>query len=306
MIQARSAVPATPPAWALAEGPLWDPVREQLWWVDVLGQSLRAGRLEADGRIEVTDQHHFPCMISAAALAPSGDVLLAAHDRLVTLTVEGDLLDGPVLLPDASNRRLNDGAVDPAGRFLVGSLSMTAPSCTEVLLQVHIDGTVRVLDDDLYLSNGLAWSADGSRLYSVDTLAHRIWVRDYDAENGRTGPRRVHLDLPGEMPDGIAMDVEDHLWVAVWGAGEVRRYAPDGRIADRVSTGAPHTSCVAFAGPDMDVLAITTARAELSPAELAASPGSGSLFTAPAPAPGVPVPAWAGPLPSIPYLSPDA
>jgi sugar lactone lactonase YvrE len=131
-------------------------------------------------------------------------------------------------------------------------------------------------------------------MFSVDTLRRTVSVRDYDPGSGAVGPRRVHLRLEDGFPDGIAMDADEHLWVAVWGGGEVRRYAPDGRLAGRVVTGAPHTSSVAFAGDDLRTLVITTATSELADDQLAAHPDSGRLFCARAGVPGLPVAPWQG------------
>jgi sugar lactone lactonase YvrE len=177
----------------------------------------------------------------------------------------------------------------------VGTLSLGGPSEREVLVRLEADGGLTVLDDDLALSNGLAWSADGRRMFSVDTVARTVSVRDYDLASGAVGPRRVHLRLEEGFPDGIAMDAADHLWVAVWGGGEVRRFAPDGTLVERVATGAPHTSSVAFAGDELRTLVVTTATSELGDDQLRAHPDSGRLFTARADVPGLPVAPWRGP-----------
>jgi sugar lactone lactonase YvrE len=131
-------------------------------------------------------------------------------------------------------------------------------------------------------------------MFSVDTLRQTVFVRDYDPATGAVGERRVHLLLDGGFPDGMVMDAADHLWIAVWGAGEIRRFAPDGSPVDRLPVPAPHTSSVAFAGGDLDLLVITTATSELSDEQLRAFPDSGRLFTARLDVPGLPVPPWAG------------
>src|SRR5699024_4288303 len=111
------------------------------------------------------------------------------------------------------------------------------------------DESIDVLDDDLTLSNGLAWTDGGTLLYSVDTLTRRIYVRDYDPATGEAGPRRLFVELlEGGFPDGMTADAEGHLWVAIWGAGCVLRISPEGEIVGRIEVAAPHTSCVTFAG----------------------------------------------------------
>jgi sugar lactone lactonase YvrE len=289
-----TATPATGERFALGEGPVWDASRERLLWVDIEGGVVLEGVLDGDV-ITVTDRVGFDGMVGAVAVAGDGTLLVAAQEHLVVRYPDGTREDGPRVVPAGEARRLNDGATDPAGRFLVGTLSLAGPSEREVLVRLEAGGDLTVLDDDLALSNGLAWSSDGRRMFSVDSLRGTVSVRDYDAESGAAGPRRVHLRVDGGLPDGIAMDADDHLWVAVWGGGEVRRYAPDGTLAGRIATGAPHTSSVAFAGEDLRTLVITTATSELTEAQLRAHPDSGRMFTVRATVPGLPVAPWQGP-----------
>ena len=289
-----TATPATAERFRLGEGPVWDAPRDRLLWVDIEGRAVLQGVLDG-GAIAVTGRIGFDTMVGAVAAAADGTLLVAAQEHLIVQRPDGGREDGPRVVPAGERRRLNDGATDPAGRFLVGTLSLGGPSEREVLVRLEADGRLTVLDDDLALSNGLAWSADGRRMFSVDTLRRTVSVRDYDPGSGAVGPRRVHLRLEGGLPDGIAMDAADHLWVAVWGGGEVRRFAPDGSLVDRMATGAPHTSSVAFAGDDLRTLVITTATSELSDDQVAAHPDSGRLFCARADVPGLPVAPWHGP-----------
>jgi len=289
-----TATPATGERFALGEGPVWDASRGRLLWVDIEGGVVLQGVLDGDV-ITVTDRIGFDGMVGAVAVAGDGTLLVAAQEHLVVRYPDGTREDGPRVVPAGEARRLNDGATDPAGRFLVGTLSLAGPSEREVLVRLEAGGDLTVLDDDLALSNGLAWSSDGRRMFSVDSLRRTVSVRDYDVESGAVGPRRVHLRVDGGLPDGIAMDADDHLWVAVWGGGEVRRYAPDGTLAGRVATGAPHTSSVAFAGQDRHTLVVTTATSELTEAQLRAHPDSGRMFTVRVDVPGLPVAPWQGP-----------
>lgn len=278
----------------LAEGPVWDAGVQRLLWVDILGGLVMEGRL-ADGLVTETARHQFTGMVGAVAPAVDGQLLVAAQEHLVVLHRDGTRVDGPRIVPAGESRRLNDAGVDPAGRFLVGTLSLAGESRSEVLVRLEDDGRLTTVDDDLTLSNGLAWSSDGARMYSVDTLRRTVSVRD-QSTGGDAGQqtRRVHLELTDGFPDGIALDAEDHLWVAIWGAGEVRRYSPGGDLVDRVRVPAPHTSSLAFAGDDLRTLVITTARAELTADQLRDHPDSGSLFTTRVDVPGLPTTPWSG------------
>ena len=289
----RAPVPATTEVFLLAEGPVWDAARHRLLWVDIVAGSVLEGTLQ-DGQIDMAGRHEFDGTVGAVSVADDGSLLVATQETLVQRHPDGRREHLVRIVPRGQRRRLNDGSTDPAGRFLVGTLSMADPSESEVLVRLEPDGRLTELDNDLTLSNGLAWSSDGSRMYSVDTDRQLVYVRDYDAHSGVGGDRRVHLRLSEGSPDGIAMDAEDHLWVALWGEGEVRRFAPDGSLVDLITVPAPHTSCVAFAGEDLRTLVITTASAGLGDEALRAHPLSGRLFSVPVDVPGLPVATWSG------------
>ena len=278
---------------SLGEGPLWDAPRRRILWVDILAKTVMIGTLDGLA-IRVIERHAFDGLVGAVTIADDGSLLVAVQEQLVVVHPGGRHETGPRIIPTGDERRLNDGCTDPAGRFIIGTLSLGAPSERETLVQVHHDASVVELDNDLTLSNGLAWSADGTLLYSVDTLRSTIFVRPYDVATGRIGERRVHLVLDDGYPDGIALDTDHHLWVAVWGAGEVRRFNPEGVQVDSIAVPAPHTSSVAFAGDDLRTLVITTAATQLDAQQLAAHPDSGRLFTARVTTPGLPVAPWAG------------
>jgi sugar lactone lactonase YvrE len=266
---------ATATSYFLAEGPLWDPIRARVMWVDIMEGAVYRGRLDDEGAIEVEERFDVPGTAGAVAVAASGEMVVAGTDRLHYRAADGTISASRRLI-EGADRRFNDGKPDPAGRFVVGT---KGPSDAEQLLRVDADERVTVIDDDLALSNGLAWTADGRTMYSIDTPTRRIWVRDYDPATGRTGPRSLFRRFEDGFPDGMTTDAEDHVWVAIWGGGCVLRIAPDGRIVGRLEVPAPHTSCPAFAGPDLGTLVITTAQENLSAAQRERFPLSGRLFT---------------------------
>lgn len=271
----RTARVATGESLFLAEGPTWDPIRGCILWVDIMAGSVYSGRFTFGGGILVEERVPFPDTAGAVAVSRDGEWVVAGAHRLYFRSVDGAITAGPALI-DGQDRRFNDGKPDPAGGFLVGT---KGPTSSEQLLRVAPDGCVVVLDDDLSLSNGLAWTRDGRLLYTVDTLTRRIHVRDYDPHSGEAGERRVFVELAVGYPDGMTMDAADHLWVAIWGEGCVIRISPDGEVVGRVDVPAPHTSCPVFAGPDLDTLVITTATEGLTAEQLAQFPLSGRLFT---------------------------
>ncbi|MFC6239586.1 SMP-30/gluconolactonase/LRE family protein [Longivirga aurantiaca] len=292
---------ATTASYELGEGPVWDPERAILRWVDILGGRVHVGSLDDGGGVH--EQASFslayaPATLGAVAAPAFLDhepgTLLAAHDRLVFVDVDGGEHLVAVLCADEP-RRLNDGVTDPLGRYLVGSAPTGERTFAERLWLVDHDGTVTVLDDDLGLSNGLAFSADGGTLFSVDTFSHVVRVRPYDAVTGTAGGRSDFVRVDDGFPDGIALDADGHLWVAVFGQGEVRRFSPEGTLVDVVRTpGAPQATNVAFAGEDRRTLVITTARENMTAQDVADHPRSGRLFTTRVDVPGLPARPWRG------------
>lgn len=275
----------------LGEGAQWDAARQRLLWVDILNGRVFEGRLDGD-RVETTATHQFEGMVGTVVPAADGSLLVAAQENLVVIAPDGTRTTGPRVVPGGVASRTNDGGVDPQGRFLIGTLALDGRHNEDLLQRAEPDGTLTLLDADLDISNGLAWSVDGASLFSVDTLNQRIFQRAYSATT--IGERHEFLRVTDGHPDGMTIDTEGNLWVAIWGAGEVRCYAPDGAILAVVDTAAPHTSSVAFVGADLDTLLITTAQKDLAAAELDRWPNSGRLMLARVGARGVETPAWAG------------
>ncbi|MEV4114729.1 SMP-30/gluconolactonase/LRE family protein [Nonomuraea sp. NPDC049695] len=279
-----TATPASAEVYALGESPVWDPVRKRLLWVDIVAGTVHEGMLD-EGKVTATVRHAVDTTVGAVAVSADGDLIVAGQATLIRLGTDGSRAELARVLPAGIRSRLNDGGVDPVGRFLVGSLAQDDRHGQEVLVRLDSTG-VTFLDTDLVLSNGLAWTDD--RLYNVDTVPGTIWVRDYDPDTGNTGPRREAFRVTDGKPDGMCADADGNLWIANWGRGRVECRTPVGDLLHTVETGAPHTSSVCFAGPDLDTLVITTSIQHLpEPA-----PHDGRLFTAKVGVRGLPTSYW--------------
>jgi sugar lactone lactonase YvrE len=278
---------------------VWVAETSTILWVDIEAGNVFEGRLDSgrtnertSERIEESWKLDFDGLVGAAVPGVNGDVLVATHDRLVVVAPSGERHDGPAIVPDGQLSRANDGKCDPAGRFLVGTMALDERESSDRLYRVEDDGSLTTVDSDLTLSNGLGWSPDGSLFYNTDSIQGVIWRRDYDARTGATGLRREFLRFADGSPDGLCIDSRGNVWVAVWGAGEVRSYTPDGDLVAIVKVAAPHTSSVAFVGDSLDTLLITTASRDLDDAERRRYPDAGRLFLAHVSATGTPVSPW--------------
>jgi sugar lactone lactonase YvrE len=273
------ATPLSADAYVLGEGPVWDQDRQRLLWVDIIAGKVFAGRLDP---FLIERTWSFDGMVGAVAVAVDGTLLVAEQETLTRVDPDGTRTPLARVLPTGGGSRLNDGAVDPTGRFLIGSMSLTDVSgATGELLARFEGGKLITLDHDLTLANGLAWVGD--RFYSIDSIPGVIYGRDYPA-----GRREELFRVTGGLPDGMCADREGNLWIAVHGAGRVecRTRAGDPRAV--VELDSPQPTSVAFAGPALDVLVITSATEGLDPVP----PNAGRIYTCRVNATGLPTSYW--------------
>jgi sugar lactone lactonase YvrE len=223
----------------------------------------------------------------AAALRPrqGGGVVLAVERGFALSTNE--LTDIRTLGPLWSDPdvRMNEGGCDPDGRFYCGSMSYTGKRGKGVLYRLDTDGTASPVLEQVTISNGLAWSPDGGTAYYVDTPTQRVDAFDY--VNGTLSRRRhlVHIEPELGAPDGLTVDAEGHLWVALWGGGAVQRYSPEGTLVDRIVVPAPRVTACTFGGPTLGDLFITTSKVDTDHQR---HPLAGALFRVPNAGRGIP------------------
>jgi len=183
-------------------------------------------------------------------------------------------------LPD-SMLRFNDGKCDPSGRFWVGSLALDSRRRGASLYRFDGDKRITTMLDSVSISNGIVWTADKKTMYYNDTPTMTVQAFDYDDATGEISNRRVAIKIPKGLgaPDGMTIDEEGKLWIALWGGGCVGRFDPDtGTLLQKVVVPAPNVSSCAFGGDDLSTLFITTARKWVKPEALDKFPSSGGLF----------------------------
>jgi len=273
-LPARSILPAQA---ALGEGALWNPEAQQLYWVDIEGRAFHVYDT-ATGQDTA-----FPTGERVGTVVPlhDGDVLLALQTGIHQLDITTGqlaLLANPLAEPSL---RFNDGKCDPAGRFWVGTFDLEGKPHAGTLYRFDPDGSLHLMLRGITNSNGIAWSLDQKVMYYIDTPTLAVPAFDYDNATGSIANPRVIVRIPegAGFPDGMTIDAEGKLWVALWGGGAVHRYDPTtGALLQAVTVPALHTSSCAFGGPELKTLYITTARGGLSPEQLEQCPESGNVF----------------------------
>lgn len=274
------------------EGPVWDDASERLLWVDLtagevhaLHPSSGALRTWALGRD-----------VGIAVPRAAGGLALAVREGFAALDEDGEETPLAAPLADRPDLRMNDGACDPAGRFWAGSMAYDSRPAAGALYRLDTDGTLTTVLGDVTISNGLAWDADARRFYYVDSGTRGVDRFDYDDASGDIAGRRRLIDVPADLgePDGMTIDADGCLWLAIWDGWQVRRHAPDGRLLEVLEVPVQRPTSCAFGGPQLDRLFITSSRFGLDPAALAAQPLAGALFVADVGVRGLPTPAFGG------------
>jgi sugar lactone lactonase YvrE len=268
------------------EGPVWSETWGGLRWVDMLDGDVMF--LGDDGSIE---RRHIDDIAAIVRPRRAGGAVqgiergFALEELDGTITRLGDLWSG-------AEMRMNEGGCDPDGRFYCGSMAYDKRPGAGSLYRLDSDGTVTVVLDGVTISNGLDWSPDDSRAYYVDTPTQEVSVFDYDSEAGLSG-RRTFVRIPAEQggPDGLVVDEQGGVWVALFGGSAVHRYTAEGVLDEVVEVGARQVTACTFGGADLDRLYITTSRENLEPDD---DPLAGSLFTIVPGVAGLPVRAYAG------------
>ncbi|MCM2291024.1 SMP-30/gluconolactonase/LRE family protein [Allorhizobium sp. BGMRC 0089] len=262
----------------LGESPLWSVAEQVLYFVDI--KQSRIHRFDpASGRLSAL---FLPEEVGCIGLVNGGGFIAGLRSGLWLLSPKGELLQKLADNPeDQSTSRFNDGSVDPAGRYITGTVDETREKRQASLYRYDRRGLVR-LEEGLLTSNGAAFSPDGKRFYHSDTLAYTLYTYDYDPETGEATNRQVFARFGSETdkgrPDGGAVDAEGCYWSALYEGGRVCRFSPDGALIATYPVPVKCPTMVAFGGADMKTLYLTSARAGRPEEELKAYPLSGGIF----------------------------
>ena len=258
----------------LGEGPLWDARTGELLWVDIMvGQIHRFDPESGTDRAYDVGQP-----VSAIVPRAAGGYVVTLRDGFALWDGETTTLVAPVE-PSRREIRMNDGACDSQGRFWAGTMHIEYRRGEGALYRLDESRTAEVLLSGVTISNGIAWSLDETTMYYVDTPTQTIDAFDFDPETGAITDRRllVKIDAEAGSPDGLVVDAEGCIWVALWDGWAVRRYSPEGKHLGTIAVPCARVTKPAFGGPDLADMFITTASPERpNPSQ----PYAGGLFHA--------------------------
>ena len=268
----------------VGESAIWHEVESALYWVDIEG--LTVNRLHAaSGKFSSWKMGSNP---SALAIDDNNFLVVATRERLLRLNTtdgaETPIADAPY---DPSKVRFNDGRVDPAGRFWIGTMYEPRDQPAAEMYVLDRDNLRCAWRGGMTNSNGLAWSLDGRTMFHADTTTHRIDCYDFDVATGEHSNRRTILTFPtdktapdyGGRPDGATMDSEGMYWVAMFEGGRVLRISPAGEILREIKLPVRCPTSVCFGGPDLRTLYITSASQGRSSEEIAQYPHTGKVLS---------------------------
>ena len=269
----------------LAEGPVWSPQDQRLYWVDILAPSVH----RFDPETQVNEEVALPHLVSAVILRRGGGLVALTQDGLEAFEFAtghvSELVDPEAHLLD---NRFNDGKCDRAGRLWAGSMSLDASRPTGALYAIA-DLTWSRADHGFTVANGLDWSPDGRTFYFVDSAPGRIYAYDFELMAGTLSNRQVFVEVPTAdgRPDGLTVDADGFVWCAIWDGWCVRRYAPDRRLDREVRLPVPRPTSVCFGGRDLNSVH-HFGPYPIAVADPGRAPFSGGLFALPVDVPGLP------------------
>ena len=262
----------------LGEGAIWNYKTGELLWIDITGKILNIYNPKTDfNKAMFTGE-----MIGTVVPEESGLLLVALQHGIYQFdpqTGAKKLIADPE--KDIPNNRFNDGKCDPAGRFWVGTMDLDIKPGVAALYRLDPDSTIHKMIDSVSISNGIVWSADLKKMYYIDSPTQKVMAYDYSNETGEISNPKVAIEIPTAtgLPDGMTIDADGNLWVALYGGAAVSCWNPEtGKLLRKIDVPAKNVTSCAFGDDDLGTLYITTARQETSDEELDKYPHAGGVF----------------------------
>ena len=259
------------------EGPIWCPIENNFYCVDL----LKGSYFKVDWISGKSEEFNVGQELGVMALCDNGKIIAGVRDGFGFFDEDSkqlELIDNSPEI-DVKERRMNDGAIDPRGRFFAGTMEYDGANPTGKLYCLYQDLSWNCLEENIYITNGMGWSPDKKTYYMIDTFRNLMYAYDYDIETGKISNRRNHIQWKNdEYPDGMCIDSVGGFWVAMWLGSKVSHFDSTGKWIEDIHVPVLHTTSCCFAGNDLKTLIITTSHLNLSNEEKEENPLAGRCF----------------------------
>lgn len=262
----------------LGESPLWHYERNSCFWVDVEAKTI----FECYWNTGEVKQYQLDQRISLVVVSSKNELVLGLQGGVARFDLTSEKLTW-LPSPDVnwSTHRCNDGGCDVSGRLWISTMELNHKKDAGSLYCIDHTGLVKEKIENISIPNGVVWNVDNEKLYYTDSVKAEVYAYVFDVETANIEFDKVAVSIPDQLglPDGMAMDSEGMLWIALWGGHGVGRFnLQSGQMVDFIAIPAPQVTCCCFAGPKLDHLVITTAKSGMSDEALQAFPESGNVF----------------------------
>jgi sugar lactone lactonase YvrE len=262
----------------LGEGAIWNHKTGELLWIDIEGEILNFYNPKLGNNREM-----FTGQRIGTVVPTNSDKVLVALEEGIYYLDPGTGTKSFIINPEENSEgfRFNDGKCDPKGRFWAGTMSTRGEKEAGVLYRIDPDSTVNKMIENVSISNGIVWSNDELAMFYIDTPTQQVKKYDYNKETGEINNPQTVIEIPKEMgaPDGMTIDEDGNLWIALWGGSAVGCWNPEsGELIQEIEVPAKNVTSCAFGDDDLKTLYITTARIGTSDEDLKRFPEAGGLF----------------------------
>jgi len=239
----------------LGEGPIWSADTSSVTWTDITQNTFHTADIDTGKTLSFG----VPSMVGAIAHSKEGGYIAATQKGFARIGVDGKYSPLHSFLPD--DMRMNDGKVDPSGRFWAGSMALSFEKGRGSLYVLEKDNSYRSILDDITLSNGMGWSPDAQYFYYIDSVPGVLKRFDYDLYTGHiSNPKDlITFDSSSGIPDGMSMSSDGKIVIALWDGGRIEIYEPSGEKVSEITLGVSRPTSCTFAGPNRDILIVSTA-----------------------------------------------
>ncbi|MEO8711054.1 MAG: SMP-30/gluconolactonase/LRE family protein, partial [Parafilimonas sp.] len=261
----------------LGEGPVWDAENQRILWLDIIRGKIH----QYDINTKIHKDFSVGEMVGCIAARESGGFIAGLESGIAFIDIEKNSVRHIVNPEEGLDNRFNDGKCDAAGRFWVGTMALSEEENNGNLYVMETDLFITKKIENVSISNGIAWNADNTIMYYINTPTNYVFAFDYSLETGDINNQRVVIDLTHEsgFADGMTIDEEGMLWIAFYDGWRVARYDPHtGNLLQQIELPAANVTCCTFGGADFNDLYITTASKEMSDEDLQKQPDAGKLF----------------------------